>query len=113
MIDFDNPPTMARDYRGTIEVYPQETVQAEWSEVEVASQTEWRWRCRSKNSQIIGRGEGYTRKVGALNAVEVQYGSRLTDYAQRCLHGITRSVVPWRLVIFDRDSQAAKIGALY
>jgi uncharacterized protein YegP (UPF0339 family) len=104
VIDFDNPPTMARDYRGTIEVYPH-TV---YARVTHRESTEWRWRCRSKNNQIIGSGEGYTRKSGALNAVEAQYAVRLTGTVTT--RALRSAVVPWRLVI---DGQVAKIGALY
>jgi uncharacterized protein YegP (UPF0339 family) len=114
VIDFDDPPTMARDYRGAIEVYP--------IMMGVLNPTvEWRWRCRSKNNQIIGSGEGYTRKAGALNAVEAQYSANLTGNGLELdastgalqLPTVMTLVVPWRLVIFNRDGQVAKIGALY
>ncbi|MGC5258400.1 YegP family protein [Gordonia sp. DT218] len=106
MIDFENPPTMAADCRGTIEVYP--------------AGLDWRWRCKSKNGQILGSGEGYSRKAGALNAIEAQYELRLatTDGLTDALLDSSGDiaaylVVPWRIVVRDRAGQVAKIGALY
>ncbi|MDL9944204.1 YegP family protein [Gordonia sp. ABSL11-1] len=107
MIDFDNPPT---DYRGTIEVYTEEVYQyAKGFRV-----TEWRWRCKSRNGQILASGEGYKRRAGALNAIDTQYAVRLaTGTVLRPGDAQLDLFVPWRLVIHDRGGQVEKIGGLY
>ncbi|SDT85701.1 YegP family protein [Gordonia westfalica] len=42
----------------------------------VARHPEWRWRCKSRNGQILAQGEGYRRRSGALNAIDTQYAAR-------------------------------------
>ena len=99
MIDYDSTPAR---YRGTIEVYVgQQIVRPEggW-------EIEWRWRCKSRNGQILGHGEGYRRKAGALNAIDAMFGSR-PFYEYNDCH-----VVPWRLVIVDRHHDTTT-GAVY
>ena len=34
------------------------------------SGTEWRWRLRARNGEVMASGEGYKRKAGALRGVE-------------------------------------------
>lgn len=112
MIDYDSTPAR---YRGTIEVYVgQQIVRPEggW-------EIEWRWRCKSRNGQILGHGEGYRRKAGALNAIDAMFGNRLTVAAAVRLAGndghsmwVPDIVVPWRLQIVDRHHDTTT-GAVY
>ena len=92
MIDYDATPAR---YRGTIEVYAQARLSDE-EDFNSALIVEWRWRCKSRNGQILGHGEGYRRKGGALNAIDAMFGSR-PFYEYNDCH-----VVPWRLVIVHR-----------
>ena len=119
MIDFDNPPTRVADYRGTIEVY---TVDLGYfdSASDWVPAIEWYWRCKSRNGQILASGEGYKRRAGALNAIDTQYGLRLattdglTDELLDSSGNIARYlVVPWRVVIHDRNGDIERIGAVY
>ncbi|EAS0269336.1 DUF1508 domain-containing protein [Salmonella enterica] len=71
---------------------------------------EWRWRCKSRNGQILGHGEGYRRKAGALNAVDAQYAVVTVNHAAWLK--LTDIVVPWRLVIVDRNHDTTT-GAVY
>ncbi|QDH92338.1 hypothetical protein SEA_SPOOKY_72 [Gordonia phage Spooky] len=108
MIDLDSTPSR---YRGTIEVYA--TVDC-WEVARDVSpdglcfRDEWRWRCKSRNGQILGHGEGYRRKAGALNAIDAQYAVKFASDAVG--HVL---VVPWRLVIHDRHGNIERIGAVY
>lgn len=110
MIDYDNPPIMAADYRGTIEVYlsvPYEQAGGTFTEAE------WYWRCKSRNGQVLASGEGYKRRAGALNAIDTQYGVRFTTgIALRPGDARLELFVPWRVVIHDRNGDTT-IGALY
>lgn len=107
MIVFEAP----ERYRGTIEVY------AAYPDFQVLElpKPEWRWRCKSRNGQILAQGEGYRRRSGALNAIDAQYSARLVvttgvgDNSQRKL----RYVVPWRLVVRDRHGDITTTGAVY
>ncbi|AYD83935.1 hypothetical protein SEA_GETALONG_75 [Gordonia phage Getalong] len=76
MIVFEGRPAQ---YRGTIEVYAEQAVAADQQPTfyPPAYETEWRWRCRSRNGQILAQGEGYRRRSGALNAIDAQYGLKL------------------------------------
>ena len=105
MIDLDSTPSR---YRGTIEVYVgQQIVRPEggW-------EIEWRWRCKSRNGQILGHGEGYRRKAGALNAINTQYSVILSEAGMYTGHRLLPLVVPWRLVIVDRHHDTTT-GAVY
>ena len=102
MIDYDSTPAR---YRGTIEVY--EDVKSKPGPGRGISYVgEWRWRCKSRNGQILGHGEGYRRKAGSLNAIDAMFGSR-PFYEYNDCH-----VVPWRLVIVDRHGTES-VGAVY
>lgn len=101
MIVYEKP----ADYRGTIEVYRESCGQADCD----CPDADWRWRCKSRNGQILASGEGYKRRAGALNAIDAQYGSRLPDIALSTL----KHTVPWRLVIHDRHGNIEHIGAVY
>lgn len=103
MIVYEEP----AEYRGTIEVYPKQWFH--WHASEYVS--EWRWRCKSRNGQILASGEGYKRRAGALNAIDAQYAARLSpagiaDFDPRKM----KAVVPWRLVIHDRRGNIERIG---
>ena len=105
MIDYDSTPAR---YRGTIEVYVgQQIVRPEggWD-------VEWRWRCKSNNHTILGHGEGYRRKDGALNAIDAQYSVVLSEAGMYTGHRLLPLVVPWRLVIVDRHHDTTT-GAVY
>ena len=112
MIDLNSTPAR---YRGTIEVYAEEVADLTYDDAFVYV-TEWFWRCRSNNHTILGHGEGYRRKAGALNAIDAMFGSRLTDFALRSLKSLAvrsdEQVVPWRLVIVDRHHDTTT-GAVY
>ncbi|AMS03296.1 hypothetical protein BJD62_gp53 [Gordonia phage Lucky10] len=57
-------------YRGTIEVYATKVETGpDYSDFVI----EWRWRCKSRNGQILAQGEGYRRRAGALNAIDAQF----------------------------------------
>ncbi|SDT83687.1 YegP family protein [Gordonia westfalica] len=119
MIVYENIPEKVSEYRGTIEVYEDEILQVDLdAKSVVARHPEWRWRCKSRNGQILAQGEGYRRRSGALNAIDTQYAARLK------VGGINYDVVPrgqerqmlvcpWRVVILDRHGDIDKIGALY
>lgn len=121
MIDFDNPPTRVADYRGTIEVYPNEGGTVDPYDESVTWETEWRWRCKSRNGQILASGEGYRRRAGALNAIDAQYaakfGAGFSEWFDIAIEETPSSfetvTVPWRVVIHDRDGHIEKTGALY
>ncbi|ANA85271.1 hypothetical protein BH769_gp68 [Gordonia phage BritBrat] len=100
MIDYDSSPAR---YRGTIEVYAERPRVSDWNP---PLPFEWRWRCKSRNGQILASGEGYRRKAGALNAIDAMFGSR-PFYEYNDCH-----VVPWRLVIVDRHHDTTT-GAVY
>lgn len=99
MIVFDSSPSR---YRGTIEVYDVRGLGWPYD----SETPEWRWRCKSRNGQVLGHGEGYRRKAGALNAIDAMFGSR-PFYEYNDCH-----VVPWRLVIVDRHHDTTT-GAVY
>ena len=112
MIDLDSTPAR---YRGTIEVYDVRGLGWPYD----SETPEWRWRCKSRNGQILGHGEGYRRKAGALNAIDAMFGNRLTVAAAVRLAGndghsmwVPDLVVPWRLVIVDRHGTES-VGAVY
>ena len=103
MIDFNSTPAR---YRGTIEVYEVSKPAVDWPH---RGSPEWRWRCKSRNGQILGHGEGYRRKAGALNAIDAMFGAKFWD----SLHEDPDVyVVPWRLVIVDRHHDTTT-GAVY
>ncbi|QGJ87603.1 hypothetical protein SEA_FAITH5X5_49 [Gordonia phage Faith5x5] len=109
MIDYDSTPAR---YRGTIEVYIDNDLWIDGNG-KLVEAPEWRWRCKSRNGQILGHGEGYRRKAGALNAIDAMFGSRLSpagiyDRDPRRM----KAVVPWRLVIHDRHGNTTT-GAVY
>ncbi|WNM74475.1 hypothetical protein SEA_BEARBQ_73 [Gordonia phage BearBQ] len=107
MIDYERRPAQ---YRGTIEVYPAERpYNWQYGDPEIP---EWRWRCKSRNGQILAQGEGYRRRSGALNAIDAQYSARLTDEAAWS-PGAQALVVPWRLVVRDRHGAITTTGAVY
>lgn len=112
MIDYDSTPAR---YRGTIEVYAE---RPRVSDFNPPLPFEWRWRCKSRNGQILGHGEGYRRKAGALNAIDATFGSKLTGHGidwDRMTAGPPprrQFVVPWRLVIVDRHHDTTT-GAVY
>lgn len=119
MIDFDNPPTRVSDYRGTIEVHTVDLGDFD-SAMDWVPALEWYWRCKAKNGQILASGEGYRRRAGALNAINAQYALALattrglTDDVLDSSGSIAQYlVIPWRVVIHDRDGNIDKIGALY
>ena len=108
MIDYDSTPAR---YRGTIEVY--EDVKSKPGPGRGISYVgEWRWRCKSRNGQILGHGEGYRRKAGALNAIDAQYSVVLSEAGMYTGHRLLPLVVPWRLVIVDRHGTES-VGAVY
>lgn len=104
MIDLDSTPAR---YRGTIEVYVDKIYSRG-----VAFDTEWRWRCRSRNGQILGHGEGYRRKGGALNAIDAMFGARIAAEILWDYHIEEAVELPWRLVIVDRHHDTTT-GAVY
>ena len=104
MIDLDSTPAR---YRGTIEVYEVSKPAVDWPH---RGSPEWRWRCKSRNGQILGHGEGYRRKAGALNAIDAQYAVVTVNHAAWLK--LTDIVVPWRLVIVDRHHDTTT-GAVY
>ncbi|UXE05025.1 hypothetical protein SEA_LTON_52 [Gordonia phage Lton] len=112
MIVFEAP----ERYRGTIEVYVASKPDVEWPH---RGEPEWRWRCKSNNHTILASGQGYNRKAGALNAIDAQYSTRLTDRAQATLLWdsvpmmLRDLVVPWRLLIRDRHGDITTTGAVY
>lgn len=106
MIDLDSSPAR---YRGTIEVYAEVRLSDE-EDFSSDLVVEWRWRCRSNNHTILGHGEGYRRKDGALNAIDAMFGAKL--FFNRRPVSIEHSVVPWRLVIVDRHGNTTT-GAVY
>ncbi|WKW86355.1 hypothetical protein SEA_BUDSKI_78 [Gordonia phage Budski] len=113
MIVFEGRPAQ---YRGTIEVYAQELNDIiAVGDDEVEWTPEWRWRCKSRNGQILAQGEGYNRKAGALNAIK-----RLFSWAPSAeMPGIDAGidirdyVTPWRLVVRDRHGDITTTGAVY
>lgn len=122
MITYEDIPTMAYHYRGTIELYCVVSGRVDLTTGETTEAPEWRWRCKSKNGVIVGVGEGYQRKGGALHGVDCQYGTRLAVGFSRFLNERAEQmpdpieallVMPWRLVILDRDGKVDEIGALY
>lgn len=106
MIDLDSTPAR---YRGTIEVYEVSKPAVDWPH---RGSPEWRWRCKSRNGQILGHGEGYRRKAGALNAIDAQYSVVLSEAGMYTGHRLLPLVVPWRLVIVDRHGVKSN-GAVY
>lgn len=106
MIDYDSSPAR---YRGTIEVYAERPRVSDWNP---PLPFEWRWRCKSRNGQILGHGEGYRRKAGALNAIDAQYSVVLSEAGMYTGHRLLPLVVPWRLVIVDRHHDTTT-GAVY
>lgn len=101
MIVFDSSPSR---YRGTIEVYADKIYSRG-----VAFDTEWRWRCKSNNHTILASGQGYSRRAGALNAINAMFGAKFWaayDGAD------ARYALPWRLVIVDRHHDTTT-GAVY
>ncbi|OCH80339.1 YegP family protein [Gordonia sp. UCD-TK1] len=102
MIDLDSTPAR---YRGTIEVYTGVCVCG-------CNEPEWRWRCKSNNHTILGHGEGYRRKAGALNAIDAQYSVVLSEAGMYTGHRLLPLVVPWMLVIVDRHHDTTT-GAVY
>ncbi|AZS12345.1 hypothetical protein SEA_KENNA_69 [Gordonia phage Kenna] len=121
MIVFEGRPAQ---YRGTIEVYAEQAVAADQQPTfyPPAYETEWRWRCRSRNGQILAQGEGYNRKSGALNAIDAQYSGRFVDevgntFAGSAALGRTAAndleILPWRLVVRDRHGDITTTGAVY
>lgn len=111
MIDYDSTPAR---YRGTIEVYDVRGLGWPYD----SETPEWRWRCKSRNGQVLGHGEGYRRKAGALNAIDATFGSKLTGHGidwDRMTAGPPprrQFVVPWRLKIVDRHHDTTT-GAVY
>ena len=105
MIDLDSTPSR---YRGTIEVYDVRGLGWPYD----SETPEWRWRCKSRNGQILGHGEGYRRKGGALNAIDAQYSVVLSEAGMYTGHRLLPLVVPWRLVIVDRHGVKSN-GAVY
>lgn len=105
MIDLDSTPAR---YRGTIEVYDVRGLGWPYD----SETPEWRWRCKSRNGQILGHGEGYRRKAGALNAIDAQYSVVLSEAGMYTGHRLLPLVVPWRLVIVDRHGVKSN-GAVY
>ncbi|WP_288337809.1 YegP family protein [uncultured Gordonia sp.] len=103
MIDYDSTPAR---YRGTIEVYDVRGLGWPYD----SETPEWRWRCKSRNGQVLGHGEGYRRKAGALNAIDAQYAVVTVNHAAWLK--LTDIVVPWRLVIVDRHHDTTT-GAVY
>ena len=105
MIDYDSTPAR---YRGTIEVYDVRGLGWPYD----SETPEWRWRCKSNNHTILGHGEGYRRKAGALNAIDAQYSVVLSEAGMYTGHRLLPLVVPWRLVIVDRHHDTTT-GAVY
>ncbi|MDT0223494.1 YegP family protein [Gordonia sp. AC31] len=111
MIDLNSTPAR---YRGTIEVYDVRSLGWPYD----PETPEWRWRCKSRNGQILASGEKYRRKGGALNAIDATFGSKLTGHGidwDRMTAGPPprrQFVVPWRLVIVDRHHDTTT-GAVY
>ena len=105
MIDFDSTPAR---YRGTIEVYDVRGLGWPYD----SETPEWRWRCKSRNGQVLGHGEGYRRKAGALNAIDAQYSVVLSEAGMYTGHRLLPLVVPWRLQIVDRHHDTTT-GAVY
>ncbi|MGW8936013.1 YegP family protein [Gordonia terrae] len=104
MIDLDSTPAR---YRGTIEVYEASKPAVDWPH---QGSPEWRWRCKSRNGQILASGEGYRRKAGALNAIDAMFGAKF--WAIYDDEDPQSFVVPWRLVIVDRHYDTTT-GAVY
>lgn len=46
-------------------------VEPHWKE-----QTEWRWRLRAKNGEIVAQGESYTTKRACIEAIELVENSK-------------------------------------
>ncbi|QDP43679.1 hypothetical protein SEA_PHORBESPHLOWER_51 [Gordonia phage PhorbesPhlower] len=107
MIDLDSSPSR---YRGTIEVY----VGDDGTDLDgyFVGGVEWRWRCKSRNGQILGHGEGYRRKGGALNAIDAQYSVILSEAGMYTGHRLLPLILPWRLKIVDRHHDTTT-GAVY
>lgn len=110
-------------YRGTIEVWPVDRL----SDPEDFSSdvvTQWFWHCKSNNHTIVGHGEGYNRKAGALNAIDAQYSAKLrvvdgtltfigtADFIEASTD-LSVAVTPWRLLIRDRHGDITTTGAVY
>ncbi|SDT83700.1 hypothetical protein [Gordonia westfalica] len=58
MIVYENIPEKVSEYRGTIEVYEDEILQVDLdAKSVVARHPEWRWRCKSRNGQILAQGK--------------------------------------------------------
>ncbi|UYL87905.1 hypothetical protein SEA_MALISHA_76 [Gordonia phage Malisha] len=117
MIDLDSTPAR---YRGTIEVYEVSKPAVDWPH---RGSPEWRWRCKSNNHTILGHGEGYRRKAGALNAIDAMFGAKLAvvdgtltfvggAYFIEAETELPVAVIPWRLVIVDRHGNTTT-GAVY
>ncbi|OCH81788.1 YegP family protein [Gordonia sp. UCD-TK1] len=107
MIDLDSTPAR---YRGTIEVYDVRGLGWPYD----SETPEWRWRCKSNNGQVLGHGEGYRRKAGALNAIDAMFGAKLEEAADSAdwAYYVDELVVPWRLKIVDRHHDTTT-GAVY
>ncbi|QYC53738.1 hypothetical protein SEA_LEROY_72 [Gordonia phage Leroy] len=105
-------------YCGTIEVYVDNDLWMD-SDGKLVEAPEWRWRCKANNNAIVASGQGYNRKAGALNAIDAQYSTRLTDRARSMrltwtsLTSLRDLVVPWRLLIRDRHGDITTTGAVY
>ncbi|UUG69916.1 hypothetical protein SEA_MORKIE_55 [Gordonia phage Morkie] len=98
-------------YRGTIEVYIDNDLWIDGNG-KLVEAPEWRWRCKSRNGQILGHGEGYRRKDGALNAIDAMFGSRIAAEILWDYHIEEAVELPWRLVIHDRHGNTTT-GAVY
>ncbi|QLF83863.1 hypothetical protein SEA_MOOSEHEAD_54 [Gordonia phage Moosehead] len=107
MIDLDTTPAR---YRGTIEVYIDNDLWLDGNGKLVES-PEWRWRCKSNNHTILASGQGYSRRAGALNAIDAMF-SRYEGRKPRGERLHLDLAAPWRLVIHDRHGNTTT-GAVY
>lgn len=100
MIDYDIKPGT---FRGLIEVY------ASASAVD-GYPAEWFWRAKGRNGQKTGSGhESFTRRAEAVAAVDRLLSAQLIGSDPAPID----VVVPWRLVVLNRDGSTYREGSLY
>ena len=84
--------------------------------------TKWFWRTKGKNGQKTGSGgESFTRRQGAVDAVDRLLSAQLTGNGIELdastgvftQPGVEVLVVPWHLVVFNRDGSVYREGLVY
>jgi hypothetical protein len=107
MIDWVELTPQGRRYtRGTLEVFVGDEDDSDPDYLTV--DPNWYWRAKGKNGQKSAQSEGYTRRGDAVRACTDHHSARFINPL-----AIRKTVVPWRLVVFNRDGSIAREGLVY